>query len=84
MKPPKSVTCSRPLPSRLIRNSSNLRVSQAFLLDENRIFLPSGVKVGAKLAHPKLVMVLAFSPLASATTSSIFMGAVTLFASRLL
>src|SRR6516225_9659797 len=52
---PKSVTCSRPLPSVFMRNNSNLRVSQACLFDAKRIFLSSGVNVGAKLAQPKFV-----------------------------
>ena len=55
VKSPKSVTCSRSVPSVFIRNNSNLRVSQACLFDANRIFLSSGVNVGAKLAQPKFV-----------------------------
>src|SRR5215471_13446448 len=52
VKPPKLVTCSRPVPSTLIRYNSNLRLSHACLLEENRMRLPSGVNVGAKLAQP--------------------------------
>src|SRR5579872_6737157 len=62
VNPPKSVTCSNPLPSTFIWNNSNLRLSHSFLLDANTIFLPSGVKVGAKLAQPKSVMVRAPEP----------------------
>ena len=42
--------------------SSNFRPSQLCLLEANRIFLPSGVNVGAKLAHPKFVICFAFFP----------------------
>ena len=45
------------------------------------VTVPSGVNVGAKLAHPKLVIGLALRPSASATTSSIFIGAVRFSAS---
>src|SRR4051812_15561033 len=56
VKPPKVVTCSRPVPSRLTRYNSNFRLSHSCLLEANRIFFPSGVNVGAKLAQPKFVM----------------------------
>src|SRR5437016_2891218 len=56
VNPPKVVTCSRPVPSTLIRYNSNFRLSHSCLFDANRIFLPSGVNVGAKLAEPKLVI----------------------------
>ena len=64
MNPPKSVTCSRPVPSVLIRYSSNFRPSQSCLFEANRIFLPSGVNVGAKLAQPKFVICFAILSLA--------------------
>src|SRR5437879_3365773 len=81
VNPPKSVTCSSSEPSALIRYSSNFRLSQACLFEENRIFPPSGVNVGAKLAHPKFVIARGFFPSAPATISSIFMGAVRFSAS---
>src|SRR5262249_20915355 len=67
VKPPNEVTCSRFLPSRSTRNSSNWRPSQLLLLDAKRMRRPSGAKVGAKLAQPKSVICRAFLPSASAT-----------------
>ena len=60
---------------------SNSRLSQLFLFDEKTTFSPSGVNCGAKLAQPKSVIWRASWPSASATNSSIFMGAVRFFAS---
>src|SRR5260370_34741378 len=73
VNPPKLVTCSRPLPSGFTMNSSNLRPSQLCLFEEKIIFLPFGVKDGAKLAQPTFVILRAFFPLVSDTNRSIFM-----------
>jgi hypothetical protein len=54
-----------------------MRPSQLCLLDANRIFFPSGVNVGAKLAQPKFVRVFGLRPSLSAIISSIFIGVVT-------
>ncbi len=58
----------------LITYNSNLRPSQSCLLDEKRICLPSGVKVGANEAQLKLVSCFTLLPLASEMKSSIFIG----------
>ncbi len=42
---PKSVICSKSVPSCATENSSNSRLSHLFLLEANTILLPSGVNV---------------------------------------
>src|SRR5579872_3394030 len=56
VNPPKLVTCSSPLPSVLIKKSSNFRLSHSFLFEAKMILFPSGVNDGAKLAQPKFVI----------------------------
>src|SRR5437870_1040676 len=52
LKPPSEVTCSRPVPSSLMRNKWNERRWRAWTLDEKMIRRPSGWQNGATFAAP--------------------------------
>src|SRR2546427_5262046 len=52
LKSPSEVTCSRPVPSSLMRNKWNVRRWGSWTLDEKMIRRPSGWKNGAKFAAP--------------------------------